>query len=289
MTGKYQYLRCRNVGVIVVLVSLLVCGCGTLGQTVAVWYVTQQLQAYFDLDTEQKKFVKTRLVRQLADVQQHDQQSIFRFLYTVKHDVQKGVTEETLQALYDNYKVIASRIVRRVLPDGSAFLASLSEAQLDHILHKIADDQDAADERHAAMSAQEQAEQRDRSVVKKVQAWTGKLSAAQRHAIVAWYHEIPPFPDWWRAYRQGQFERFIGFLRTSPGAQRIQHELTHIWQSKDVSRSHEAREMRAKRATGWRQFFIKTHAILSIKQRSKVVAKIEQYERRLHSFFATGI
>ena len=47
--------------------------------------------------------------------------------------------------------------------------------------------------------------------------------------------------------------------------------------------------MRAKRATGWRQFFIKTHAILSIKQRSKVVAKIEQYERRLRSFFATGI
>lgn len=289
MTGKYPYLEYRRLGVIVVLVSTLVYGCGKLGQTVAVWYVTHQLQEYFALDTEQKTFVKIRLVRQLADVQQHDQQGISRLLYTVKHHVQEGVTEETLQALYDSYKVIESRIVRRVLPDVSAFLATLSEEQLDHMLHKIAADQNAEEERRAAMSAHEQAAQRDRSMVKKVQAWSGKLSAAQRRTIVAWYHEIPPFPDWWGAYRQGQFERFVGFLRTSPGAQRIQHELTHIWQSQDASRSHEAREMRAKRATGWRQFFIKTNATLTAKQRFKVVAKLEQYERRLRRFFDTGI
>ena len=288
MIGRYPYLEWCRLGVLVVLVSLLVCGCGKLGQTVAVWYVTRQLHVYFNLDTEQKAFVKARLVQQLTDVQRHDQQGIFRFFNALKHDVQEGVTEETLQALYDDYKVIVSRIVLRVLPDVSAFLATLSEAQLDHVMQKIADDQDAEEKRRSALSPQEQAEHRDVYVVKKVKAWTGKLSAAQRQAIVTWYDEIPPFPDWWEAHQQDQLERFIGFLRTYPGSQRIQHELTQIWQARDARRSLEVRDMMAERATGWRRFFIKTNATLTAKQRSKVVAKIDQYERRLRRFFGTG-
>jgi hypothetical protein len=170
----------------------------------ALWY----LEDYFDLDVSQETQAKEMIARTLA---WHRETQLPRYAVLTRNllaSIDGPVEPQFLAAQYDEVVSLWDDLLRRVSPDLSVLLQSLSDDQVDELFSNLADENRELAEDYSGQTREERRSKQDKEIIKSFRRFTGRLTAEQEVFVrsrTARFHDLSA--DWLdrRAAWQSEF------------------------------------------------------------------------------------
>jgi hypothetical protein len=228
--GHSKNFRCchkkviKNILTAVILLSILAasasCGSKFLYNLIDNLLV-RNLDQYFDLNKEQKRFLKERLK---YDLNLHRETGIpehIGFLKGVQARVEKGLNEEIVEWMYAAMKKQFDLVMDRFSGDLVTFMMTLEPEQVDHFEGKLAE-QDREDEKRRKKDSEIKPEDRNEDVIDSFEDWFGPLSDTQQKEILQLLEQMSEIskerndPDQNNSERLAARKDFIKALRREP-------------------------------------------------------------------------
>ena len=206
-------------------------------------FLLWSIDDYLDLTGVQKDFARERLDRALAWHRASALPEYARFLADLGRQGDAGLDESALREDRDRLRAFYRAIARHLLPDAADLFAMLDDGQVNELARGLA----RADEKIVEEAPGLRARNVGR-VLDHLEAWTGKLSPAQRELVKSRMRAQPDTTAArvaeWRV-RQG---RLVVLLRQRPPRDAMVRSLdgllfdTAAWRDPAYARAVEARE-----------------------------------------------
>lgn len=280
---RMQY-RLRNWAVSVsVLVALLATGCGgAFVERVAGWYITRKIDGLFDLESEQKSWVRGRVDGHLESIRAGELEKAIALLEDTRAVMARGATDDSIRKLQDRSDALMDSFVRRMAPDTAHLLAGLSSEQVDHFASEMRDAlKDSYED--VKLSASERRAQADEKFVERMEDILGELSAEQRAMFLPTARKIAEERP--RQYKSGlkRIDTVAAKLKAKPGKQAIQQGLLDMWDRRYAAIGERTREQRR---ASQREFLLRIDRSLSVEQRAHAVEYVDGRLAQLKRFRA---
>ncbi|CAI4031984.1 hypothetical protein DNFV4_02407 [Nitrospira tepida] len=174
--------------------------------------IAWQADHYFNLTSEQRSELITRLKSVLSRHRREALPEYERFLAEVRSRVERGLTGDDIDWFYEVLERMRADLMERVVADGSPLLVSMAPSQVGHLESVLLRENEKA-ARLAEGPVEDRIRKRGEQTVELVQDWTGSLSKEQRSQIRAWSRVLPDSEPLWFRYRKEQQQRWLALLR----------------------------------------------------------------------------
>lgn len=172
-------------GLVLGLLILVLAGCS--GTRVVYnqldWLVVWQVKKYFDLDDTQEQELRERVARQLA---WHRETQLPRYA-AVSEDLARALEEgpdpEYFAARFAETQVFWVDFMSHAVPDVAAFLAGLSDTQVEQLFENIEENNRELAEEYSGDTAAIRAARREKAIIRSVARLTGRLNGAQQELV----------------------------------------------------------------------------------------------------------
>lgn len=219
MGRSHSAPRLARILAFVLLVSLTA-GC-SLGfvYNYADWLALWELDRYFDLTSDQKRFLGARLRRIL---ERHRAEALPKYrdtLVQLRGALQDGLTEEEVDWVFETYAELRTDLFERLVGDGAEFLATVDERQRRHLARRFGRKNADLEER-LAVDQETRLAERAESTVEWLEDWLGSLTAEQAERVRAMSLALPDTLEAWLDYRRDRQRAFLALVRGSAEAGR---------------------------------------------------------------------
>ncbi len=253
---------------VLLVLGLSLSACSLTSTRLVGWYLTRQIDGYFDLTSEQKSRIRPHVEAEIERLRREDLPHWVNLLRWVRELAAQGPSDDKVRALQRRYDELLDAGVARLAPQFSPLLAELNDAQMAHFQEKLLAfiDKELPEQKLPKDERQEALDERTLKAIEKV---TGDLSDAQRAELINRIHSEPNDHPLRYANDRRRAFAFIKFLKTRPGAPAIEAELKRLWATR-FDALGPGFDLVSRRALQRKQL-INLHALLTAQQRAHVV------------------
>jgi hypothetical protein len=233
-----------------------------------------QVDRYFNLTSEQRTNLSTRLKPVLSRHRREALPQYERFLVDAKTRVERGLTGDDIDWLYGIMEQLRSDLLEQVVTDGGWFLASVTPSQVEHLASVLLRENEKAD-RQAEGPAEARARRLGDQTVDLAKDWAGDLSREQQAQILVWSRLLPDSQPVWIRYRKERQQEWLALLRRPLTPVTATSELRvafHQDQTAPVWYRDAIREWRA----GIKAMVLRIDRILTPRQRDHVSYRLQK-------------
>jgi hypothetical protein len=191
------------------------------------------------------------------------------------------MTAEAIDASYEENMVLFEEAALGIIPVSQRFLMSLDDEQVDELLENFSEANDEMYEEYSGRTAEEREKNRNKSSLKSIQRFTGRLSSEQQVMVKERLASMADSSEQWIAYQRQWQERFRELMLSRPPEEEYAAQLTELF---IYPRSFHSPEYRATVEANRRIFNVMMAdllASLSDKQRERVVSELNDYAETL--------
>ena len=260
--------------------ALCATGCSGMSTKVAGWYVTRQIDGYFDLTSEQKEQVRERVDTLIAEVRRDELPKALYVMRLVRNAIAENQVAPRIDDLQERADVLLERAAQRLIPELAWVMSQLDDAQIAYFegklrenLGKIYEDQ--------KLPAGERRKKLDEQLIEALEKAVGDLSVAQRQTILQAAHALPD--DRAARYRidHARIASTGTLLRAHPGQPAIEAELQRLWVTRyEVAAGRDKLTRRAEQRT----FLLTVDHTVTTAQREQAVENLNERIRSLARF-----
>lgn len=271
------------------LAMLLITGCSVLGivydnaDRIALAYVDD----WFDLDHAQGKRFRERIRERMAIHRQDELPRYVAFLKEARAVVGGAPPPEELERLFGRSHELIELGIRRSLPLLADTLAELSPVQIEHLAEQRAESNAEELEELLEDTPAERLRERETELIKAFERWTGRLDDAQRGRLRELAARIPDGARVWLEYREQRQQGLLVLLRARAEREAYIAFAEEWWLGDRHFDPALARQLKDnQRVTA--ESLASLVASLTPKQRSRVVARIDDLTEDLEDLYAPG-
>lgn len=183
---------------------LLLAGCGgaklVYGQldVLLPWY----FRDYVDLDTGQRRNLERAVDGLLAWHRESEVGRYAVFFRELERDAAQPLGLDRIRAARLELDMFWDDIARRMAPDAAALLSTLSDAQVEGLFDRMAEDDAKLAREASRRSGKERVERRQKALRRQLERWVGRLDDRQQGMIAACAADLGADPEGWIASRQ---------------------------------------------------------------------------------------
>ncbi|MBI3396323.1 MAG: hypothetical protein HY042_10850 [Spirochaetia bacterium] len=233
-----------------------------------------RVDSYFDPTPEQRSFLEKRIAEHLAWHRAEELPRYATSLSLLKTRALEGVTPAKTDWFFAETDDAWKRTFARLFPDFAAFLATLSDAQIDRFYNRM-QKENAELEEYLALPADKRAAEREKKTLTFIEDWCGTLNDAQRAKVHEMAPSIPDTNASRLAYRKLRQAEFIALLRSRPGAPAIEKKLRQLFLSGDAGYPPGYRAELVQWRGAMKAFIIEMDKTLTAEQRQRAAGKID--------------
>jgi hypothetical protein len=188
------------------------------------WLLVWKIDQYFDLNRDQRAFVKGRLKEHLARHRTEALPVYEHFLTEVKTQATDGLTREELDWIFNRYQQLRADLVQRVLQDGAVLLTSMDDGQVQHLRKALRKENEKV-ERQVNEKVDKRLAKRANSALDLLKEWLGSMSREQEQRIRAWTFKLPDNDHPRLVYLKAGQQELLGLLQSKRDRQFLQQRL----------------------------------------------------------------
>lgn len=162
------------------------------------WY----LRDYVELDPGQRDQLQHSVEALLAWHRASEVGRYAAFFRELAGDVAAPLPPGRLEAARQELETFWDDIGRRAAPDAAALLSTLSDAQVESLFDQMVREDDELARESLGRSPEERAARREKSLVRQVERWTGRLDPSQRGLVAACAGDLRGDTEGWLASRR---------------------------------------------------------------------------------------
>jgi hypothetical protein len=181
----------------------------------------RQIDRYFQVDSQQKAFLKQQLKQFLAWHRQAELPLYAKLLSELKTKAQDGVTQEELEWAFAQFEARRRESFLYLLPKAAAFFTTLQPQQLDYFEKEFVKAVPPEQPALSDFDRQRRLEERAQKTIDKMEDWFGRLTDGQIFRIQNLSFALPDVKQEWIDYRETRRREFVTFLRQNPSAEEI--------------------------------------------------------------------
>lgn len=230
--------------------------------------LVRKIDQYFDLNKDQKRFLKDRLEYKLNLHRTYGIPEHIAFIKGIQEKVQKGLNKESVKWLIQDMMRQYNLIINRFSNDFVTFLTTLEPEQIDYFERKLAE-QNEKYKKDLQKSLDKQAENNPEKIIKSFEEWFGPLSDTQKKEILQLMKQISDSSKQNYTERLERQQKFIKVLRRE-GRNRgkVEKALHEIINPLDVLPDDESTILIT-------DFIIKIDQLITPKQRNHLIKKLD--------------
>lgn len=240
--------------------------------------VMSRVDNVFNLNDKQESFLKKRLKIHHSWHRKTQLKLYTKDLNAFKARLERGLQKNDLNWLSRRVRRHAKVVYRRLIPDSSKFLVSLSPDQVKHMNEAWAERNEEIAAKLRRPKSVRHAETLEK-IIDNIEDFTGDLSAAQKQMIKAEYKKMPDSGSMWMSYRRESLKRFTAFLNSKPSEKEIKAELTRRWLNFENNLPKKYKRSFNTYVTRINAMILKIDQSLTPVQRINAVKKTEEYIR----------
>ncbi len=199
------------------LLGLLIAGTSCtfkLAYDYADWLILWQIDHYFDLTHEQKNVLSARLGTLLTHHRTEALPKYEAFIVQLSQTCEDGLTGEEVDRFFASYTTLRTELFELVAEDGTRFLGSVDERQLQYLEDTLQRDNQEIEERLQDPPEKRLAKRAERTV-EWVEDWLGSLTTVQEQRITELSMALPDTFQVWLEYRRLRQQALLEILRGS--------------------------------------------------------------------------
>jgi hypothetical protein len=264
------------------LLCTLGCSAGCAGATarIAGWYVTRQIDGYFDLTSEQKDQVRLRVDELIAEIRSQELPQLLYLMRLVRDAIAEGEVPQRIADLQARSDLMLDRAAERLIPELAWLMSQLDDRQIAHLEAKMRASVDKIYEDQKLAPA-ERREKLDGQLVESLEKVVGDLSDGQRRTILTAAHALPDDRSARYRFDLARIYNTAKFLRTHPPQAAIEAELARLWRTRDDLGAGRDKRQRREEQQG---FLLTIDRTLDPEQRRHAVEKLNAQIRSLARF-----
>lgn len=214
-----------------VLVLVTVTGCSTRFVYERIdWFVVWRIGGYVTLTSEQKENLKEDVQAHLDYVRVNQMPAAARLLRDMQADLNSGyVTAEMIDGRYNDMLAQYDEFMLGIIEPSMRFLRSLDEEQIAELFENLEKINQEMYEEYSGRTPEEREKNRNKSAVKGMQDWTGKLSDDQKQILRDALARMDDASEQWIDYQREWQRRFRELLETRPPEEEYRRELTQLF------------------------------------------------------------
>ncbi len=275
--GTRSYRRaCARIALLLGLITTA--ACTSLTTRVAGWYVTREIDGYFDLTSEQKKEVQQEVDLTLEELRRDQLPRWVNLLRSARDTIGRGADEAQLAALQARYDQLMDAGVGLLAPKFAKLFAALDDRQIDHFAAHAQERLDDVYEEQKLPAEKRRAKQ-DERLLEGLESLVGDLRADQKRTVLALVHSFPDERPAQYRVSKARIWHSRSFLRKHPGAAAIEAEMHRLWRTR-YDEFGPGRDQTSRRAEQ-RHFMLTVDRTLSPEQRREGVENVNERIRQL--------
>jgi hypothetical protein len=173
----------RWLGLLLLLLAIAACSGTRVVYNQLDWLVVWQVKKYFDLDEAQEQDLRERVGRQLAWHRETQLPRYAALSEDLGHALAVEPGPEYFAGILAGTQVFWADFMGHAVPDAAAFLAGLSDAQVEQLFEKIEENNRELAEEYAGDTAAIRRDRRERAIIRSVSRLTGRLNGPQQALV----------------------------------------------------------------------------------------------------------
>ncbi len=272
----------------ILLLAFLFTACTSLSFTYnyADWYVLWKVNHYFDISMNQKDFLQPRVTNLHLWHRTKQIPQYVTLLKRIAREFEDGLKEDELQGMVQTYEQLHNRLLERLIEEGSPFLSSLQQSQIQYFRNTIAEENQEFIE-EIGETPEEQLLWRIEETIDWMEDWVGSLTPTQHAAIVKHGKELALFKPSWADNHVYRRHHLISYLSTSPPPKLIAQEITNWFYIPPTKTLPGYESNIPKRKRNFIQLMLKIDGILSEEQRTRGLTNLQDLIQDLEALAAT--
>jgi len=275
--------------VVLLLLALLVSSCTTRFFYDRIdWFIVWKVGDFVSLDTEQRETLQSDIQQRLDVLRVNEFPELAALLEQTARDVEAGgVTAELIDDRYVQMLEAYDRFMLGVVPLTRRFLSDLSDEQVQELFASFEEVNAEMYEEYSGRTATEREKNRNRSAIKGMQEYTGRLNEEQREIIRAGLARMEDASEQWIANQREWQVRFRQLIESRPEPQTFNDELTLLLVYPRHFHSPEYRATVDANRQIFNEMFAELLDSLSERQRARAVRKLDNYVGLLNKLAAS--
>ena len=173
----------RSLAVICCCLALSSCGSVNLAYSLADDLIVFRLDGYFDLNSEQKRELKSEL-KELQQWHRSTELPLYQKLLTgLQGDIQQPVRRERLDYYYQQLAKRRDALVEEIIPRAAKFLAGLSPEQVQNAVDELREEAEDEREERAELTDEEIYEEYWEELLDNFEDWFGSVESGQSQQL----------------------------------------------------------------------------------------------------------
>jgi hypothetical protein len=218
----------RGLGLAALLLALAGCSGTRVVYNQLDWLVVWQVKKYFELDDSQEQDLRERVARQLA---WHRETQLPRYAALSEDLAQVLAGEpdpEYFAARFAESQVFWADFMSHAVPDAAAFLAGLSDAQVEQLFENIEENNRELAEEYSGDTAAIRAARREQAIVRSVSRLTGRLNGAQKALVRDYSDRMHDLSQAWLSRRRAWQEELRAALALRDNGMELERRLAPL-------------------------------------------------------------
>jgi hypothetical protein len=278
----------QSVSLIILLALLSACSTRFLYDRLD-WLIVWRVGGFVSLTAEQKDSFRTDLRDHLGQIRIEELPRIAGEIRKVSARLAANeFSAETIEAAYQRALTETDSLMTGLVPLSVNLLMSLDTEQKQELLENLNELNAEMYETYSGTSPEQRRKNRNKSTIKGIQRFTGRLSAGQKQLIDESLTSMADASEEWIAYQRDWQQRFFALLQEQPPREEYESRLTELF---IYPRNYHSDEYRQRVDSNRRIMNGMTAQLLlglSDGQRRRAVAKLDGYAARVASLAESG-
>ncbi|MCS6985571.1 MAG: DUF6279 family lipoprotein [Leptospiraceae bacterium] len=244
-------------------------------------FLYRRIDNYFDLNAEQKAWVKAKLKDFLT---WHRSQELVHYIAILDEVIgyaKDGFILEEIEIIWRKVEERRDILAAQLIPDAAYFLKTLTEEQIRHFEEKVEKEtKELEEEENLPLEKQEQ-RRMDRYLTN-YEEWYGSLSKEQRDNLIFLAKKVPPLRKGLAAFRRQRMNEFLAHLRQKREDVNATAALLRRYFIKPIENyPPERREHMLAFVTSFKKFLVEADQLATYEQRANLLENLEKWRNRL--------
>lgn len=245
-------------------------------------FVVWRVDGVVNLTSLQKNDLQQDLQGYLDQVRIAEMPRAAEYISSVADQIASGfVTPADIDARYYEGMELYEELALGVVPISREFLLGLSQEQVVALVDSFYDMNDEMYEEYSGRTAEEREKNRNKSAVKGIEDFTGKLSKAQKDLITSRIASMADSSQQWIEYQREWQDQFKELLLNPPAEPQFTEELTTLFVYPRQFHSQEYKAIVEANRQIFNVMMADLLASLTPKQKARMLRELDEYVKIL--------
>lgn len=260
------------------LVLVLTSGCTKFLYDRIDWFVVWKVQDYVSLNDPQKAALQADVQARLDGMRTADLPAMAALIEQVVSDIEaERVSPELLDVRYYEFMAVYDSFMLGIVPLAQRFLGGLDDEQLDELFANLDEVNEEMYEDYSGSTPEEREKNRNKSAIKGIQNYTGRLNEAQRDIVRNGLTRMDDASEEWIANQRKWQAAFRKLVESRPDDVIYAAQLTQLMVYPRHLHSAEYRAVVDRNRAIANEFMAELLNTLSDRQRERVARKLRGF------------